>query len=431
MERKRTSPWAWIPTLYFAEGLPNVLVTVVSVTMYMQLGMTDTDIALYTSWLQLPWILKWAWSPFVDLYKTKRWWVITMQLLIGASFAGIAFTLNTELWFQGTMFFFFVMAFMSATHDVAADGYYMLELDSHEQSLFVGIRNTFYRIALIFGQGVLIALAGILQLYYRDMKAFTWSLVFYGMAGLFIAIYLYHSAFMPRPADDVPHATTKHDVLNGLKEMIKGFVTKVPLRTFVFAMLFLLFYRFPEAMLGKMATTFLQRPGSEGGLGLSPTEFGLAYGTIGLIGLLGGGIVGGWLAARDGLKHWLWPFVLALTLPDLVYVYMSYALPTQLGLVSLCLFLEQFGYGLGFTALTLYMLYYCQGKYKTSHYAICTAISYLGLMVPGMFSGRLKDALGYRHFFIAVMVFCAITFIVTAFIKIDPNFGKKENNVQE
>ena len=423
---KTRNPWAWVPTLYFAEGLPNVIVMTVAVAMYMQLGMTDTEIAFYTGWLGLPWVIKPFWSPFVDLYKTKRWWVLTMQMLLASSLGGVAFTLNASFWFQGTMFFFFLMAFSSATHDIAADGFYMLELDSHDQAWFVGIRNTFYRIADIFGQGILVPAAGMLQLMFRNQKAYTWSLVFYGLAGLFLAIWLYHGMMMPKPDDRKNDAKTAGEVMRGVWEMLITFFQKLPAKRMVFVLLFLLFYRFPEAMLTKMTTTFLMRSNSEGGLGLSPQEYGLAYGTIGLIGLLLGGIVGGMLASRDGLKHWLWPFVCAITLPDIVYVYMSYAMPSNLWIISSCLFVEQFGYGLGFTALTLYMLYFSQGEFKTSHYAICTGLSYLGLMLPGMVSGWLKDAVGYRTFFIVVMFLCAITFLVTAFIKIDPEFGKKK-----
>ena len=429
MNYKKRSPWAWIPTLYFAEGLPNVIVMTVAVAMYMQLGMTDTDIALYTSWLGLPWVIKPFWSPFVDIYKTKRWWVLTMQVLLASSLAGVAFTLNASFWFQGTMFFFFLMAFSSATHDIAADGFYMLELDSHDQAWFVGIRNTFYRIAVIVGQGILVPAAGMLQLIFRNRNAFTWSLVFYGLAGVFIAIWLYHGIVMPkneRARERGSEGASVADVLQGIKATVVSFIHKMPAKEMVFALLFLLLYRFPEAMLTKMTTTFLMRPNSEGGLGLSPQEYGLSYGTVGLIGLLLGGIVGGMLASRDGLKRWLWPFVCAITLPDLVYVWMSYAMPSNLWLISSCLFIEQFGYGLGFTALTLYMLYFSQGEYKTSHYAICTGLSYLGLMLPGMVSGWLKDSIGYRQFFILVMAFCLITFLVTACIKIDPKFGKKE-----
>ncbi len=422
---KRINPWAWIPTLYIAEGLPNVVVMTVAVVMYMQLGLTDTDIALYTGWLGLPWVIKPLWSPFVDLYRTKRWWVLAMQLLLGSALAGVAFTLNTPFWFQGSMAFFFLMAFSSATHDIAADGYYMLELDDHQQVWFVGIRNTFYRLAVIFGNGMLIPVAGILQVMFRHRMAYTWCLVFYGLAALFIAIWLYHTYIMPRADADTPHETNAREVMNGVVTAFRTFFHKLPPREMLFAMLFLLFYRFPEALLTKMSVTFLMRPHSAGGLGLSPQEFGLASGTVGVIGLTLGGILGGMLAGRDGFKRWLWPMVCAITLPDIVYVYMSYALPDNLFVISTCLFIEQFGYGLGFTALTLYMLYFSKGAFKTSHYAFCTAISYLGLMLPGMVSGWMKDALGYRTFFIIVMVLCAITFAVTALIKVDPDFGKK------
>ena len=397
----------------------------VAVVMYMQLGMSDSEIGLYTSWLGLPWVIKPFWSPFVDLYKTKRWWVLAMQILLGSSLAGVAFTLNASFWFQGTMFFFFLMAFSSATHDIAADGYYMLQLDDHDQAWYVGIRNTFYRLAVIFGNGVLVPIAGVLQLEFRDQKAFAWSLVFYGLAGLFIAFWLYHGFIMPRPAEDKPGKASAREVWNGLVKMLKTFFTKFPAKQVVFAMLFLLLYRLPEAMLTKMTATFLLRPNSEGGLGLTPVDFGLANGTVGLIGLTLGGIVGGMLAGKDGLKKWFWPMVCAITLPDIVYVWMSFAMPSSLFVISTCLFVEQFGYGLGFTALTLYMLYYCKGEFKTSHYAICTGISYLGLMLPGMISGYLKDAVGYSTFFIIVMGLCAITFLVSAFVKIDPSFGKK------
>ena len=433
--RGGVSPWAWIPSLYIAEGLPNVVVMTVAVVMYMQMGMSDTDIALYTSWLGLPWVIKPFWSPFVDLYKTKRWWVLLMQVLLGSSLAGVAFTLNTPLWFQGTMCCFFLMAFSSATHDIAADGFYMLALDDHQQTWFVGIRNLFYRLAVIFGNGVLIPVAGILQVYFKDQTAFTWSLVFYGLAALFLALWLYHAYVMPRqeslpqppPKEGAKDAGSEAPSLGGgWGKLLFSFFRKFPARETFFAMLFLLFYRFPEALLTKMSLTFLQRPNSEGGLGLSPQEFGLANGTVGLIGLMLGGIVGGWLASRDGLKKWLWPMVCAITLPDVVYIYMSYAMPDNLALISSCLFVEQFGYGLGFTALTLYMLYFSQGKFKTSHYAICTGISYLGLMLPGMVSGWIKDSMGYQQFFLLVMGLCVITFFVAAFIRIDPEFGKKK-----
>ena len=428
---KHRNPWAWIPTLYFAEGLPNIIVTGLSVVMYMQMGLSDAEVGLFTGWLALPWVIKPLWSPFIDLLKTKRWWVLAMQALIGASLAGIAFSIPTAFWFQATMCLFFLIAFCSATHDISADGFYMIELDDHNQAKYVGLRNTFYRLAIIFVNGMLVSLAGILQVMFRGQIRFTSALIFYGLAGLFIGLWLYHSRFMPRPAEDVNTRRTVAEVTSELKNMFITFFQKFDRRGTLIVMLFLLFYRFPEALLNTMTKTFMLRHNYVGGLGLSPQEYGLANGTVGLIGLLLGGIIGGVLVSRDGMKRWLWPMVCAITLPDVVYIYLSYSLNSNLIVVSSCLFIEQFGYGLGFTVLTLYMLYYSQGKYKTSHYSICTGISYLGLMLPGMLSGYIKDMVGYRVFFIIVMACCAITFAVTAFLKIDPDFGKKDKSSHE
>ena len=356
------------------------------------------------------------------------------QALVGAhhagahrsSPAGIAFSIPTAFWFQATMCFFFLIAFCSATHDISADGFYMIELDEHNQTKYVGLRNTFYRLAIIFVNGVLVSLAGVLQVVFRNQIRFSWALIFYGPAGIFIALWLYHSRFMPRPADDVQTERSVGEVAHELKNMFGTFFQKFPVKETICVMLFLLLYRFPEALLNTMTKTFILRPNSQGGLGLSPREYGFANGTVGLIGLLPGGIIGGIPVSRDGMKKWLWPMVMAITLPDAVYIFLSYSLNSNLIVVSSCLFVEQFGYGLGFTVLTLYMLFYSRGKFKTSHYSICTGISYLGLMLPGMLSGYLKDMVGYRLFFIIVMACCTITFVVTAFLKIDPDFGKKE-----
>lgn len=429
--KDKKSPWYWIPTVYAAEGLPNIIVTGVSVVILLQMGMTNTQIALYTSWLQLPWIIKPLWSPFVDIFKTKRWWVIAMQMLLGAAFAGVAFTIGSSWWFQCIMFFLFLMGFSSATHDIAADGYYMIELDDHDQSFFVGIRNTVYRLAVIFGNGVLVPVAGLIQKASGGRVAFSWSLVFFGLAGLFLAIALYHRFYLPESANDKPRKFSASETWRTLGRSFSTYFTKFPLKETVVALLFLLLFRFPEALLTKMSPTFLLRPASEGGLGLSAEQYGIAYGTIGVIGLMLGGILGGILASRDGVKKWLWPMVLALTLPDLVYVYLSAGHQVGIGLVTACIFVEQFGYGFGFTALTLYMLYFSQGEFKTSHYSICTGITYLGLMLPGMVSGYLADRLGYHQFFVVVMAFCLVTFLVTALIKIDPSFGKASNSKEK
>ncbi len=422
-----SSPWSWVPTLYFGEGLPYVAVMTISLVLYKQLGLTNAEITFYTSWLYLPWVIKPLWSPFVDVIKTKRWWILAMQLLIGAAFGGIAFTIPTSFWLQGTLFFFWVMAFSSATHDIAADGFYMLGLDEHKQALFVGIRSTFYRFATIFGQGVLVMVAGNLQVLFRGSIRYSWSLMFYGVLGLFIAIWLWHNIALPRPeSKELSNKVNAHEIFKGLRESIVTFFTKMPLRPALIAFLFMLFYRMPEGLLVKVSSLFLIDNLNSGGLGLSPAEYGLVQGTVGVLGLTLGGILGGLLAGHSGLKKWLWWMVCAITLPDLVYVYLSYVIPSGLLVVNICVFIEQFGYGFGFTAYMLYLIYYSQGQYKTSHYALCTALMALSMMLPGLVAGYLQEMVGYFWFFVIVVALCSVTFIVTAFIDIDPEFGKKK-----
>lgn len=419
----RRNPWAWVPSLYFAEGIPYVAVMTISLIMYKRLGMSNTDITLYTSWLYLPWVIKPFWSPFIDLVKTKRWWIVMMQLLIGASLGGVAFTIPGSWWLQGTLFFFWLMAFSSATHDIAADGFYMLGLDQHRQALFVGIRSTFYRIATIVGQGLLVMLAGNLEVLTRNVR-YSWSLMFYFMAGLFIALWLYHSWALPRPDEDHGHGRmTGRQLAAELRYTVVTFFRKPQVWA---GICFMLFYRMPEGLLAKVSALFLIDAGHNGGLGLSPAEYGLVQGTVGVIGLTLGGILGGIAASRDGLKHWLWPMVCAITLPDLVYVYLSFALPSDLMVINVCVFIEQFGYGFGFSAYMLYLIYYSRGEHKTSHYALCTALMALSMMIPGLFAGALQEAVGYRMFFIIVVAACSLTFVVSSLLKIDPEFGKKE-----
>lgn len=337
---KKTSPWAWVPTLYFAEGLPYVAVMTLSVVMYKRMGISNTEIALYTSWLNLPWVIKPLWSPFIDLLKTKRWWIVTMQMLLGAGLAGIAFTIPTDHFFQITLAIFWLVAFSSATHDIAADGFYMLGLNSHQQALFVGIRSTFYRFATIAGQGVLIMLAGFLEKSSGKID-YAWSVTFFILAGVILALWLYHSFLLPRPSDDCPARSDIHtrNILHGFAETVASFFRKKQVSV---AILFMLLYRLPEAQLAKMSIPFLLDPAEKGGLGMTTAQIGLSQGTIGIIGLTLGGILGGIAIARHGLRRWLWPMVWAISLPDIVYVYMSYALPSNLWLINSCIFVEQF-----------------------------------------------------------------------------------------
>lgn len=609
----KRNPWAWIPTLYFAQGLPYVAVMTISVIMYKRLGMSNTDIALYTGWLGLPWVIKPFWSPFVDLIRTKRWWVLAMQWIVAIALAAIAFTIPTSMYVQLTLAVFMLMGFASATHDIAADGFYMLALNEHEQSLYVGIRSTFYRIATVMGQGILVVLAGLIELntglepldmqlvvdpdepatvaalydidgaldpvsrsfvtsvpgvvsvvapdsvdglaftdYSRvlqtridslntangfveataatavDAKAeewspmrkklkewwgddregatapdaniavatvrltqapeageelvlilnfkegdqsirlgkynrlvfnetnwdkpayvvfnidskiksrsvatfqgtsgnipMAWSVVFIVLSVFFFIVVLYHTWALPRPASDASQGTASaKGIVTGFFDAFKTFFTKYPLGQTIAAILFMLLYRFPEAQLTKIIQPFLLDPIDRGGLGLTTGEVGLVYGTVGIIGLTIGGIVGGIAAAKGGLKKWLMPMAWSMSLTCLTFVYLSYFQDHSLLTVNICVFIEQFGYGFGFTAYMLYLIYYSEGQFKTSHYAICTGMMALSMMT-GMIAGWVQETVGYRHFFVWTIICCAATILVSLMVKVDPKFGKK------
>lgn len=414
--------WAWVPTLYFAEGLPYVLVVTVSAIMFKQLGISNADVALYTSWLYLPWVIKPFWSPFVDLVKTKRWWLLLTQLILGAGLAGVALTLNTTNFFKWSLAIMWLLAFSSATHDISIDGFYMLGLDEGEQSLFVGIRNTAYRIAMIAGQGGLLIMVGQFErLFGSTVRA--WSLGFLVAGGLMILLWLYHSYILPHPVADCTIGVSGKNIL---KEFGMTFVSYFKKPNILPALLFILLFRFPEAQLGKIAPLFLVDDAASGGLALTTGQVGFAQGTLGVIGLLLGGILGGITLSHYGLKKCIWYMVAAISVPDLVYVYLSW-FPTQnMALVSTCIFIEQMGYGFGFTAYTLFLMYFARGEHQTSHYAISTGIMALGMMLPGMISGMLQEHMGYRTFFIWVIACCAVTCVVSAIIRYEPDFGKKQ-----
>jgi MFS transporter, PAT family, beta-lactamase induction signal transducer AmpG len=623
-KKNQPSPWKWIPSLYFAQGIPYVVVMLVSVIMYKRLGISNTEIALYTSWLYLPWVIKPLWSPIVDLIKTKRWWIVTMQLLIGAGLAGIAFTIPAPNFFQYSLAFMWLLAFSSATHDIAADGLYMLGLSKHDQAWFVGVRSTFYRIAMITGQGLLIIFAGYVesnsglptinlevrassgteislpqhpseveiqgdegelrlltwpetveistgrvdsqvidsiklvaknwnesQSFYQvsgvvagsgsttdsgenqdrnqslwnkmvssplegflrrnfgpevvpiaddgkvgnvgviyfslsgapepgedvvvnfgresgdnsislvegERFVFTsenwnrpvmtliqldpklevtstasfaaragniplaWSITFFLLTGMFLLFFLYHRYALPRPASD--KAVVQEGDESLVKEFFRTFVLFFKKQQIGIILLFLLFYRFGESQLVKLASPFLLDTQEIGGLALTTGEVGFVYGTVGILALTFGGILGGILAARHGLKFWLWPMIFAINLPNAVYIYLSYMLPESFLIINLAVAIEQFGYGFGFTAYMLYMIYVSEGEHKTAHFAITTGFMALGMMIPGMFSGWIQDIIGYQHFFVWVMIATIPSFIIAFFVKIDPEFGKK------
>ncbi|GAT61815.1 MFS transporter [Paludibacter jiangxiensis] len=586
-ESKNKSPWAWIPTLYFAEGIPYVVAMSLVVVMYKRLGISNTDIALYTSWLYLPWVIKPFWSPFVDMMKTKRWWIVTMQLLIGACLGGVAFLIPVPFFFQATLAVLWLMAFSSATHDIAADGFYMLALDSSQQSFFVGIRSTFYRLAMITGQGLLIILAGSLESFtglqplnfsvessttakstivmqpqnYNvpktdemtfvafpsdlvlntnriskdsleqikniasaqnlqngfvsadknsavkaaskemtgnagivairltkkpeagksvvlntnfakgdksisvvsgeritftpenwDKPAYVvvqldkklssnvksefkgvsgnlklaWSITFFILAGFFVLLFVYHRFVLPRPASD--HSTATNSVGDIFKEFGHTFATFFQKPGIVLAIFFMLTYRLGEAMLVKIVSPFLLDGREVGGLGLTTGQVGLVYGTVGVLALTLGGITGGIAASRKGLKYWIWPMAMSITLPQCAYIFLSTFLPDNFFFINLAVAVEQFGYGFGFTAYMLYMIYFSDGEHKTAHYAICTAFMALGMMLPGMMAGWLQEKLGYQHYFFTVMLAIIPCYLAVSMLKIDPEFGKKKKN---
>ena len=425
MADRPNKPWQWIPTLYFAQGIPYVVVMTLSVILYKNLGISNTDIALYTSWLYLPWVIKPLWSPLVELFGTKRVWIVALQFAVGASLACVALTLPAAGFFKATLAVFWLMAFASASHDIAADGFYMLALPQHGQAAFVGVRSTFYRLANIGGQGGLVYLAGVLQERSGSMQA-AWALVFYVVAALFALIALYHAVVLPRPAADTRGlGTAKAGVL--VREFFRVFAVFFRRPDIAVVLGFLLLYRFPEAQLLKLATPFLLDPLEAGGLALTTAQVGIAYGTVGLSALTLGGLLGGWVIARVGLKRALWPMIVVMHVPNLVFVLLALTHPTSLALVSAALAVEQFGYGLGFTAYLMVMILVADGPHKTAHYAICTGFMALGMMLPGMWSGWLQQQLGYLPFFIWVLVAALPSFAMAALITIPADFGKKQS----
>ena len=415
-------PWSWIPTLYLAEGLPYVVVMTVSVIMYKGFGLSNTDIALYTSWLYLPWVIKPLWSPIVDLLGTRRRWIWAMQLLVGAGLAGVALSLPVSNFVQWTLAFFWLLAFASATHDIAADGFYLLATTEQQQSFFVGVRTMFYRIATIAGQGLLVIWVGTIQTRTGNPH-FAWSVGMGTLAALFLGFGLWHRFVLPRVPADRPGDA--HQIPHFVKEFVGTFGSFFRKQRIVVLLLFLLLYRFGEAQLVKMTSPFLLDARAQGGLGLTTTHVGFIYGTIGIIALTLGGILGGWAVARHGLKRWLWIMLLAIHLPDAVFIYLAYVQPTNLPLIQLAIAVEQFGYGFGFTAYVMYMIRIARGSHPTAHYAICTGFMALGMMFPGMWSGWLEDHIGYRHFFTWVVVATVPSFIVSLWLPLEPEFGRK------
>ena len=446
---KSVSPWYWVPTLYFAEGVPYFLVNNISVMLFAKMGVPNDQLAFFTTLLYFPWFLKGLWSPIVDVVKTKRWWVISMQIVMTAlcilltlslphpDAAMIAAKGTSVSIFWLTLVFFIIAAFASATHDIAADGYYMLAHDQSSQARFIGIRSTFYRIASVFGQGVLVYIAGEVELRSNDIP-WSWQVTLGVTSAVMLLITLYHIFAMPHAEADKPRidstSTDKNQIWHELGNSFATFFTK---KGVWLAILFMLLYRLPEGFLIKLCQPFLVDAREVtynaagqiigGGLGLDTRMVGLLYGTIGVIFLLLGGIVGGIYISKRGLKRSLWIMAAAMTLPCLSFVYLSTWLPTNPWAIGAAIVIEQFGYGFGFTAYMMYMMYFSEGRFKTSHYAICTAFMALSMMLPGFVAGKIEMAIGYEMFFWLVIACSAATLLVTwlAYRNVDPEYGKK------
>ncbi len=418
LKENTRNPWLWVPSLYLTEGLPYILVISISIVMYKDLRISNADIAFYTSFLYLPWVIKPLWSPFVDLFGTKRRWVVLMQLLIALGAGGIAFSLTASHFFFYSLLFFWLLAFCSATHDIAADGFYMFGLNSTQQAYFVGIRTTFYRLATIVGVGSLFSLSDILQKHWNPAQS--WKILHLCVASLFVVLCLYHYYALPHASSDRSHRKGKEVV----KEFFSTFVRFFRKEHIGTALAFMLLYRLSESQLLKMVYPFLLDPKEKGGLALTASQVGLVYGSLGMIALTAGGIIGGILIARHGLKHWIGWMTLAINLPNFIYVYLAWCQPENLTLISSLLVAEQFGYGFGFSAYTFYLILFSDGEYKTAHYALCTGFMALGMMLPGMISGWICDRFGYPSFFLWVMLCTIPGFIIIRYLKI-PEFRNK------
>jgi PAT family beta-lactamase induction signal transducer AmpG len=421
-DAKKTGPWLWIPPLYVAEGLPYALVMSVSVVLYKNLGVSNAAITFYNGWLYLPWVIKPLWSPVVDLLKTRRQWIWAMQLLLGAGLAGVALTIPAPHFYQWTLVFFWLLAFSSATHDIAADGFYMLATTEHEQSVFIGFRSVFFNVGKISAQGGLVILAGELQKRTGSFAS-AWAIVFALAAGFFLCLGIYHRFILPHPAID--RAGGEDSSARFFKDFFVTFGAFFRKPKIITLLLFLLLYRLGEAQLLKMSQLFLLDPREAGGLALTTPQVGFIYNTVGLVTFVLGALLGGFAVARRGLRFWLWPMLLAIHLPDTVFIWLAYAQPQNLFVIGAGVAVEQFGYGYGFTAMLLYLIYIARGEHQTAHYAIGTGFMALGMMLPGMWSGWLQERLGYPHFFAWVILATVPSFLVALKIPLDAEFGKR------
>ncbi|MEL6133879.1 MAG: MFS transporter [Bacteroidota bacterium] len=445
LEIIRKNAWTWIPSIYVTEGLPYILINVVMVTVYQDLGVAKEVIPLYVGFFGYAWIVKPVWSPLVDLFRTKRWWILFTQAILAIGFALLGLILADEPFFTYSLLLLMWLSIVSATQDIAIDGHYMLALKENQQSFFVGIRSTFYRIAVLIGKGPLLIFAGSL-ITAGGLSPYTaWSYTFLGIGAVFGILFLYHIIVVPEPESKYQGESLEGKI-NAIGQMAeeesepveesekKGsladvFITFFQKPNIGIMIAFLLLYRLGESQLQSISILFIKDEVVRGGLGLTTKQFGLVYGTYGTLALVFGGILGGILISRNGLNRWLWPMVIAINVPNLVYILLAMWQPGTSILTIACVVVEQFGYGFGFTAYLMYMIYIAQGPYKTAHYAFATAFMAIGMTFPMQASGFILENLGYFNFFIWASVATVASFFVTSLIKVPDGFGKKRANI--
>ncbi|WP_269222512.1 MFS transporter [Flavobacterium sp. IMCC34518] len=415
---KDNKPWYWIPFLNFASGFPYAIIISVSVIMYKSLGVANEDIGVYTSLLYLPWVIKPLWSPFIDLYATKRKWFLAMQLVIAIAFLIVGLTIPMNHFFMLSLALFWVAAFASASNDVASDGFYMLALSKDQQSFFLGIRSTFYRLSMLTANGLIVILGGFLEQKFGDKtKAWSYTMIVVALIMAFLTIYNF---FTTPKVEEITEAEVIHKASFG--EVFATFFQK---KQIGLVLAFILLFRLGESQLLKMLTPFLIDEKAKGGMGLTTEDVGIIYGTFGVAALVVGGILGGIAISKGGLRKWMLPMFLAMHLPIIGFVLLAHFHPASVHYIYATVIAEQFGYGFGFAAFMMYLIYVAEGESKTSHYSIATGFMALGMMLPGMASGFIQQYLGYGNFFI--WVFCATIpgLILSQFLIYPAEFGKK------
>jgi MFS transporter, PAT family, beta-lactamase induction signal transducer AmpG len=408
---KKINPAFWVPTLYFAEGLPFVVINVVSVLMYKAMNVSDARIAFFTTIVIFPWTLKPLWGPFLEMFKTKKYFVVATQFIGGISFGLLALTLQTHNFFGYSLAFFAIIAFNGATHDIAADGVYINVLDSKEQAKYIGWQGAFYNVAKVLSQGAFVFIAGELEQSIGLVTA--WTIVMTVFGAIMVLLSLYHSRMLPVGGSSEPIKTAKE----AFATFRKVFITFFEKKYIAWGIAFIILYRFAEGQAMKIVPLFLRAARSVGGIGLSTAQIGIIYGFFPPAAFILGAILAGYFTSKLGLRKSLFILCAFFNIPFAVYVFLAFALPVSLYTIGAAVVFEYFGYGAGFIGLTLFMMQQiAPGKYKMAHYAFATGIMNLGLMIPSALSGFISDFLGYKHFFLWVMIATIPSFLITWFV---------------